>query len=129
LAPVNDLESAIDITLSPGNYTAIVRGNNNGTGVALVEVYDLDQMAGRLGNISTRVFVQTVADIAIAGFILGNQTGADPIVLRGLGLSLASSGVSNPLSNASLELRNGNGVLMVSNNDWRDDSVQAAKLM
>src|SRR5205823_10716982 len=110
IAPVNDLESAIDITLSPGNYTAIVSGNNDGTGVALVEVYDLDQLAGRLGNISTRAFVQTGADIAIAGFILGNQTGADRIVLRGLGPSLASFGLNNPLSNPSLELRNRNGV-------------------
>ena len=36
-------ESAIIATCQPGNYTAIVRGVNNTTGVALVEVYDLDQ--------------------------------------------------------------------------------------
>jgi uncharacterized delta-60 repeat protein len=40
-APPNDLESAIARTLAPGSYTAIVRGINNTTGVALVEVYDL----------------------------------------------------------------------------------------
>jgi hypothetical protein len=42
LAPSNNLESAILTSLSPGNYTAIVRGVNNGTGVALVEVYGLN---------------------------------------------------------------------------------------
>ena len=41
IPPTNDLESALVQTLVPGNYTAIVRGKNNTTGVALVEVYNL----------------------------------------------------------------------------------------
>jgi hypothetical protein len=41
-APTEDLESALIATLGPGNYTAIIRGKNNGTGVALVEAYHLD---------------------------------------------------------------------------------------
>ena len=40
-APTDPRESAIIADLPPGNYTAIVRGVNNTTGVALVEVYDL----------------------------------------------------------------------------------------
>ena len=128
IPPVNDLESAIDTTLTPGNYTAVVRGNNGGTGVALVEVYDLNQPAGRLANISTRAFVQTDVDITIAGFILGNQNGADRIVIRGIGPSLASSGVNNPLPNPTLELRDRDGALLATNNDWQDDPAQAAKL-
>ena len=74
LAPSNNLESAIDATLNPGAYTAVVRGNNNTTGVALIEVYDLSQaVPAKLANISTRAFVSTGDDIVIAGFILGNQ--------------------------------------------------------
>jgi len=42
LAPPNDKESAISATLSPANYTAILRGKNNTTGNALVEVYALN---------------------------------------------------------------------------------------
>jgi hypothetical protein len=42
-APRNPLESAIIADLPPGNYTAIVRGVNNTTGVGLVEIYDLGQ--------------------------------------------------------------------------------------
>ena len=129
IPPVNNLESAIDITLSPGNYTAVVKGNHGGTGVALVEVYDLNQAAGRLANISTRAFVSTGGDITIAGFILGNQSGTDRVILRGLGPSLASAGVKNPLSNPALELRDANGTLLVANNDWHDDPVQAAQLI
>jgi hypothetical protein len=128
LAPVNDLESAIDTTLPPGNYTAIVRGNNGGTGVGLIEVYDLNQSAGKLANISTRAFVQTGADITIAGFILGKENGADRVILRGIGPSLTSSGISNPLSNPALELRDGNGTLLVANNDWQDNPEQAWEL-
>jgi len=41
LAPTNNLESAILGTLPPGNYTAIVRGVGNSSGVGLVEVYNL----------------------------------------------------------------------------------------
>jgi hypothetical protein len=129
IPPVNNLESAIDITLTPGNYTAIVRGNDGGSGVALVEIYDLSQSAGKLANISTRAFVQTGADITIAGFILGNQSGSDRVIIRGIGPSLASAGVSNPLPNPALELRNGDGILLAANNDWEDDPVQAAKLV
>ena len=128
IPPSNDLESAIDTTLTPGNYTAVVRGNNGGTGVALVEVYDLNHLAGKLANISTRAFVQTGADITIAGFILGNRSGPDRVVIRGIGPSLTSAGVSNPLPNPALELRDGNGVLLTANNDWQDDPVQATKL-
>jgi uncharacterized delta-60 repeat protein len=42
LAPSNDLESAILRDLEPGNYTAIVRGVNNMTGVGLIEAYELN---------------------------------------------------------------------------------------
>ena len=41
-APPNDLESAILITLAPGNYTAILSGKNKSSGNGLVEVYDLN---------------------------------------------------------------------------------------
>ena len=94
IAPTNDLEAAIDARLSPGAYTAIVRGNGNTTGVGLVEVYDLGQTAGsKLGNISTRAFVSTGNDIVIAGFILGGSSSNDDrIVLRGIGPSLTGAG-------------------------------------
>ena len=96
IPPTNDLESAIVASLDPGAYTGIVRGNGNATGVALVEVYDLDPAAAsKLANISTRAFVQTGDDIVIAGFILGNNAAIDRIVVRGIGPSLTGFGVPN----------------------------------
>ena len=74
LAPINNLEAAIDATLTPGAYTAIVKGNGNTSGVALVEVYDLNQLVpAKLANMSTRAMVGTGDDIVIAGFILGGS--------------------------------------------------------
>jgi hypothetical protein len=127
LAPTNDLESAILATLPPGNYTAIVKGVNNGTGVGLVEVFDLAQAAdSKLGNISTRAFVSTGSDIMIAGFILGGNTGSPNMILRGIGPSLSNFGVPNALADPTLELRDDNGALLRANDNWMDDPEQAA---
>ena len=130
IEPTNDLEAAIDATLSPGNYSAIVKGKNNTTGVGLVEVYDLSAaVPAKLGNISTRALVSTGSNIVIAGFILGNNSGNDRIVARGIGPSLTAQGVPNALADPVIELRDGNGTLLVSNNDWQDNPVQASELM
>jgi hypothetical protein len=91
----------------------------------LVEVYDLDPGIGKLANISTRAFVSTGDNVVIAGFILGNGA-SDRVVVRGLGPSLAAAGVPTPLANPILELRDSDGVLLASDNNWLDDPAQAA---
>jgi hypothetical protein len=129
LAPSNDLESAIDTTVSPGAYTAVLKGKNNTSGGALIEVYDLSPLVpAKLANISTRAFVSTGDNIVIAGFVLGGNTGNDRIVARGIGPSLTALGVTNALPDPTLELRDGNGALLIANNNWQDDSGQAAEL-
>jgi hypothetical protein len=129
IPPSNDLESAIDATLNPGAYTAIVRGNGNTSGVALVEVYDLNQSVdSKLANISTRAFVSTGDSIVIAGFTLGDSSGDDRIVVRGIGPSLTSTGVPNALADPTLELRNSNGTLLTSDDNWQDNAGQAAEI-
>ena len=129
IPPTNNLESAIDATLNPGAYSAILSGKNNTSGVALIEVYDLSQaVPAKLGNISTRAFVSTGDNIVIAGFLLGGNNGVDRIVARGIGPSLLDLGIMNALVNPTLELRDSNGALLASNNDWQDDLAQAAEL-
>src|ERR1043166_978786 len=128
IPPTNNLESAIAVTLAPGAYTAIMSGKDNTSGNGLVEVYDLSQSGdSKLGNLSTRAFVSTGDSVVIAGFILGGS-GNDGIVARGIGPSLAASGVPNVLPDPTLELRNSNGALLIANNDWQDDAAQAAEL-
>jgi hypothetical protein len=117
------------VTLAPGAYTAIVRGKNDTSGVALIEVYGLNPSPlSKLGNISTRALVGTSDNIVIAGFILGGGEGNDRIAVRGLGPSLAAVGVANALADPQLELRDSDGALLGSNNDWQDDSAQAIEL-
>ena len=100
------------------------------TGIGLIEVYDLDQAASaKLSNISTRGFVGSApGDSIIAGFILGNSNATDHVVIRGLGPSLASAGVPNVLQNPTLELHNGDGAVLFTNNDWQDNPTNAAEV-
>jgi hypothetical protein len=130
IPPVNDLESAIVLNLAPGAYTAIVKGNGNTSGVALVEVYDLNQgVPSKLANLSTRAFVSTGDNIVIAGFLLSDNVTMDRIVVRGLGPSLSAFGINNVLADPNLELRDSNGVLLIANNDWQDNPIQAAEII
>jgi len=116
IPPTNDLESAILTTLAANSsaYTAIVRGVNNTTGVGLVEAYDLDlSLDSKLANISTRGLVQAGDNVMIGGFIVVN----DPlkVIVRAIGPSLP---VSGKLANPTLELHDGNGAVLESNDDW-----------
>jgi hypothetical protein len=120
LAPTNSRESALLVSLAPGSYTAVVRGEGGSTGVGLVEVYDLETNgSAKVVNISTRGFVRTGENGMIGGLII---TGNDPaqLVLRGIGPSLGDFGVPDVLADPLLELHDGNGALIQANNDWRD---------
>ena len=130
IAPTDDREPAIVATLNPAAYTAVIAGKNGQTGIGLLEVYDLDMPAdSRLANISTRGSVLTQDNVMIGGFILGG-TNMQParVVVRAIGPSLAQFGISNPLSNPTLELVNGDGLSVGFNDDWQDDAAQAAEL-
>src|SRR5262249_26344957 len=117
-APGNSLESAMIVTLPPGNYTAIVRGVSNTTGVGLVDVYDLtNTTTSLLTNISTRALVQTGDDVMIGGFIV-QGTQSKRVLVRALGPELAQFGVPNPLEDPTLELHDSTGAVIASNNDW-----------
>jgi hypothetical protein len=118
-APTAASESAIIANLQPGNYTAIVRGVNNTVGVGLVEVYDLNPGASsRLGNISTRSFVQTGEHVMIGGFIVQGN-GPKQVIIRAIGPELTQFGIPDALANPRLELHNGAGALIGTNDDWQ----------
>jgi hypothetical protein len=117
VAPTNDAESALIATLPPGNYTAILRGVNDTTGIAVVEGFDLSQATARIGNLATRGFVQTGDGAMFGGLIIGNQT--TKVVIRAIGPSLGALGVPNALVNPTLEFHDNNGALIDSNNNWK----------
>jgi hypothetical protein len=117
LPPTDDRESAIVADLASGSYTAIVKGAGNTTGVALVEIYDLARDNGTIANISTRAHAGTEDDVIIGGFIL-EAPQSQPIVVRALGPSLGQLGVDDPLSDPTLSVYNGDGDLMVTNDNY-----------
>jgi len=127
LAPSNDRESALVITLDPGAYTIVMRGKNNSSGIGVVEVYDIGFAANaRLANVSSRGFIGTGDNILIGGFVAGPQTASfTGVVIRAIGPSLSQFGVPQPMQDPVLELHNGNGDLIGSNDDWQSDQKAA----
>jgi len=126
LAPSSAREAAISMTLQPGAYTAVVRDSNAQSGLALVEVYDLDPESSLLANISTRGKVETGDDVMIGGFIVGGAD-ATRVLVRAMGPSLSGKGILQPLSDPVLETHDQDGKLIATNDDWR--STQQADII
>lgn len=121
IPPRNDYECGIVKTLDPGAYTAVVTGKGGTTGVGLVEFYDLDQSAdSKLANISTRGFVSQGDNVLIGGTIV-TGSGFANVLFRALGPSLA--GVANALQDPILELHDGQGSLIATNDNWQDSQA------
>ena len=120
--PQDNRESAIVAALDPGNYTAVVRGINATTGIAIVEIYDLGTAPingkgkAKLAQISTRGVVNTSDEILIGGFIVGGLP--TKVIVRAIGPELNGI-VPGALQDPTLELRDGSGSLIASNDDWR----------
>jgi hypothetical protein len=127
--PGNDREAVILATLPPAAYTVILKGAGGTAGIGLVEAYDTNATVdSELANVSTRGFVETGANVMIGGFMLGGNPNNTRIAIRGLGPSLASAGLTNLLADPTLELHNGDGTIMISNDNWQDNPVSAAAL-
>jgi hypothetical protein len=128
LALQNPSESGMVASLSPSAYTAILAGKNGGTGLGLVEIYDTNpDTDSQLANISTRGFVLTGSNVMIGGFILGGANNTH-VVVRGIGPSLTQFGLNPVLADPMIELRDSNGGLLVSNDNWQDDPASASQL-
>jgi len=124
LAPDNPADAAMLRTnLAPGAYTIVVRGKNGAQGISLAEIYEIYSpgLNSLLTNISGRGFVGTGDNVLISGFIVG-EVGSGTVVVRALGPSLASFGVSQPLSDPTLTIYDSNGAVIASNDNWQDDN-------
>ncbi|MFN2476332.1 MAG: S8 family serine peptidase [Chthoniobacterales bacterium] len=127
IAPGDRRESALVETLAPSAYTAVVRGAQASSGIALVEAYDLDPQpaSSHLANIATRGSVQAGDNALIGGFILSAPS---RVVVRAIGPSLATSGVAGSLSDPTLELRDSQGSVVMANDNWQQNAFQAMQL-
>ncbi len=124
LAPGNALESAIVQTLSPGNYTVVLRDKDTSAArLGIVEVFDVAPAANAvLGNLSSRGFVGTGDNVLIGGMIVGpSSTGNANVLVRSLGPSLGAFGVTGALPDPTIKLFNASGTQIAANDDWRSN--------
>jgi kumamolisin len=122
-------DSAMVLTLPPGNYSAEISGAGNTTGVALSEVYETDSADPEVfANISSRCFVGTGSGVAISGFVIsGSQT--ETLLIRGIGPALAGFGVGGSLAAPTLVLHDQDtGNVIASNTGWGTAPVAGTPL-
>jgi hypothetical protein len=93
-----------------------VTGVGQTTGIAIIEVFEVDTPSSALTNISTRDRVETGDSVMIAGFVVQGDT-PQTVLITARGPSLASAGVPNLLTNPKLDLYSGQSVI-ASNDNW-----------
>ena len=119
-------DAALAISPAINSYTMQITGKNNGTGIALAEIYDGTDAAAfsattpRLVNVSARAQVGTGGDILIAGFVIGGST-AKTVLIRATGPALAAFGVMGTLVDPKLSLFSG-ATIVRENDDWGGDA-------
>jgi hypothetical protein len=127
LSNPSSLDSALYLSsVAPGLYSAMVAGNNNDTGVALAEVYDLTASGAytlttpRLTGISARTQVGTGGDVLIAGFVIGGSS-ARTVLIRASGPALIPQGPTGVLPDPLLTLYRSDSTAIISNQGWGGD--------
>ncbi len=116
-------DSALLVSLAPGNYTAQVNGAGGTSGVTLIETYDLENpatMQSRLVNISSRGLVGAGQNIIIPGVAI-NGSSARLLLVRAVGPSLGQFGVAGTIANPQITVTRAQGssnVLVATNDDW-----------
>jgi hypothetical protein len=119
-------DAALVASLSPGAYTAPVAATDVGGGVALLEVYDAsNSMAASVVNVSTRAYVGTGDNVLIPGFVIGG-TGTLRLLIRAVGPTLSSFGVTGALADPTITLYRGTTAL-ASNDNW-SSAANAAEI-
>jgi hypothetical protein len=120
--PSGSADSALVATFAPGPYTAVVSGVGGSSGIALVEAYDMSTnipfTPNRLLNVSTRGTVGTGNSVMIAGFVV-NGTAPKLVLIRGVGPTLSSFGITSPVATPHLQLFDVKGNLLRENYTWQ----------
>jgi hypothetical protein len=119
-------DAALTLDVSAGAYSAQISGENGASGAALAEVYDATPngvgAAGqpRLLNLSAKTLVGGSAGPLTVGFVI-DGSGAETVLVRGIGPGLASLGVSGTLAAPVLTLFDSDGASLAANSGWGGD--------
>jgi PKD repeat protein len=126
--PVGSKDSALMMTVGTGAHTTGLVRPNSTSGVALVEIYDTDQSAGsRLVNVSARMNVGTGENTLIAGLVIGGNA-PRTVLIRGVGPTLATLGVSGTLADPQVSVYSGSTVI-ASDDNWETGASTAAQII
>jgi Tol biopolymer transport system component len=128
--PAASRDSALLVTLAPGSYTAQVSGVGGTSGVALVELYDMDALSPfspqRVMNVATRGQVGTGQAQLIAGFVVSGNT-AKKVLIRAVGPTLGAApfSLAGTLADPVLRLVRSDGLLVRENDNWESGNDAA----
>ena len=115
-------DAAVQATLVPGTYTAVVGGGTTSPGAALIEIYDADfspTVTSRITNLSTRGQIG-VGETLIAGFAVTGDV-RKKVLIRAVGPTLAGFGLTGLLADPRIEVLAG-GAVIANNNDWTESA-------
>jgi hypothetical protein len=114
-------DAAFISILDPGSYTVVLSSKTGASGTALIEVYEYDDAASRMLNLSTRMRVAQGTP-AISGFVVSGPV-PKRVLMRAVGPGLTRFGVATALPNPRLTLMNSDGAVVAANDDWADSSA------
>ena len=115
----SEISAPVDLHVGPdGALYYLTRGG----------VFRVQATPSQAMNISTRARVETGDNVLIGGFIVTGSA-AKKVIVRAIGPSLSQHGVNDVLADTTLELHAGNGALLQSNDNWRDDPSQASQII
>lgn len=118
---VADNDNGATLSISPAGVKVTIFQSNFNT----PQFVAVEPTQRKLLNISARSFLPT-GEVSIAGFVVaGEGPVGTSILVRALGPSLAAFGITNPLPDPVIELRDASGTLLASNNDWKDTQEKA----
>jgi uncharacterized protein (DUF1800 family) len=115
-------DAAIVTTLSPGLYTAQVSSADGGSGVALLEAYDVSGPA-RLINMSTRARVGAGDNTLIAGLVISPGNGTRRLLVRAVGPTLAAFNVPGANPDPALAVLNSQNTQIATNDNWENGNA------
>jgi len=126
-------DTALLVELEQGLYTAIVRGQDDTTGVALVEAFEVEQNLTRMLNISARALVGTGTEVVIPGFVVQGDI-PSRVLIRAVGPTLANDGVAGFLAHPQIRVHDINGTPIAFNDGWQnlwnsDEIAEASALV
>jgi hypothetical protein len=123
--PTDTREAAEILTLPAGDYTVLVSGKDDTTGIGLVEVYEEGRDGNKIINLSTRGWVDTGFNVMIGGFVIEGTPGTTKrVLIRVLGPTLENFSVPDALFDPAARLYNAAGELLLDNDDWDAGPLQ-----